>query len=334
MKNYIKIARPDHWIKNLFIVPGIIVAFLILGYQNNLAFYVRLIIGFLATCLISSANYVINEWLDAEFDQYHPVKRNRPVVTSNLKLSYVILEYVLLVIIGLGLSFFINYYFVLIELWLLIMGLLYNVKPFRTKDIPYLDVLSESVNNIIRLLLGWFLITNSFFPPFSILIGYWMCGAFLMSVKRYSEYRMIGDPKVAGLYRKSFLHYTEQSLLCSSLFYSMSATVFTSIFIIEYRLEYILALPFLIGLFLLYFRLSFKEDSVVQKPEKLYREKSLLIYLVVFIFVLFVLTFVDIPVMGQYFKMQLIQNPLEVPFHEELYRINEKTTLGLSGSPF
>lgn len=306
MKNYIKIARPDHWIKNLFIIPGIVVAFLVSGMDQSLHFMPRFIAGMLATCFISSANYVINEWLDADFDKYHPVKKNRPVVTAHLKLTYVMLEYAVLIVLGLGLSLYINTYFLLVEIWLLVMGFLYNVKPFRTKDIAYLDVLSESINNIIRLLLGWFIITNQFFPPASILIGYWMCGAFLMSVKRYAEYRMINDSVTAGLYRKSFRHYTEQSLLCSSLFYSMSATVFTSIFIIEYRIEYILALPMFIGLFVLYFYLSFKEDSVVQKPEKLYKEKSLLIYLLVFIILLFILTFVDIPVMSEYFKMQIL----------------------------
>lgn len=306
MKNYIKIARLDHWIKNLFIIPGIIVAFLIIGRQINISFAIRFILGMLATCFISSANYVINEWLDADFDKYHPVKKNRPVVTSNLKFSYVMLEYILLILLGLGCSLFINPYFVLVEIWLLIMGILYNVKPFRTKDIPYIDVLSESINNIIRLLLGWFIVTDHFLPPLSILIGYWMCGAFLMSVKRYAEYKMINDPVTAGLYRKSFRYYSEKSLLCSSLFYSMSATVFTAIFIIEYRIEYVLALPMLIGLFVLYFYLAFKEDSVVQKPEKLYKEKSLLIYLIAFVFLLFLLTFIDIPVMEQYFKMQLL----------------------------
>ena len=69
MINYIKIARPDHWIKNLFIVPGIAVAFLIVGVPSIPDLVLRFIIGFLATCMIASANYVINEWLDAEFDK-------------------------------------------------------------------------------------------------------------------------------------------------------------------------------------------------------------------------------------------------------------------------
>ena len=73
MKNYIKIARPDHWIKNLFIVPGVAIAFLLTGVPQISGLILRFILGFMATCLIASANYVINEWLDAEFDKYHPV---------------------------------------------------------------------------------------------------------------------------------------------------------------------------------------------------------------------------------------------------------------------
>lgn len=306
MRSYVKIARVDHWVKNLFIIPGLVVAYLLVDVELDFALGFRFLIGLLATCFISSANYVINEWLDADFDQYHPIKKNRPVVTQNLRFSYVMLEYFLLILLGIGLSFCINTYFLFTEVWLLVMGVIYNVKPFRTKDIPYVDVLSESVNNIIRLLLGWFIVTSGFIPPVSIMIAYWMCGAFLMSVKRYSEYRMIHDPETAGRYRKSFRHYTEKSLLCSSIFYSMCATVFTSIFIIEYRIEYVLALPMMIGLFILYFYLSFKEDSVVQKPEKLYQEKALLYYLLFFSILLFLLTFVDIPPLEEYFRMQRI----------------------------
>ena len=29
MKNYIKIARPDHWVKNAFILPGVVIAILL-----------------------------------------------------------------------------------------------------------------------------------------------------------------------------------------------------------------------------------------------------------------------------------------------------------------
>lgn len=295
MKNYIKIARPDHWVKNAFILPGVAIAILLTDFVFTPDVIIRFILGFMATCFIASANYVINEWLDAEFDKYHPTKKYRPVVSENMKLSLVLTEYALLIILGVVLSCFVGRVFLYMELWLLIMGVLYNVKPVRTKDIPYLDVLSESINNMIRLLLGWFIITQEYQPPSSILIGYWFAGAFLMATKRFAEYRMIGDPSVAGLYRKSFAHYTETSLLVSSFFYAMCATFFIGVFMIKYRMEYIIAMPFVFGLFCFYLYIAFKPDSAVQKPEKLYKEKSLLAYIAILVIILVILTFVDIP---------------------------------------
>ena len=148
---YIKIARPDHWVKNVFIMPGLVLALILIHMPDNWgSFLIKLGAGFFATCLIASANYVINEWLDAEFDQYHPTKKNRPVVSQNMKFSLVMAEYAVCIVLGLGLSIAVNIPFLLTELWLLLMGVLYNVKPVRTKDIVYLDVLSESINNMIR----------------------------------------------------------------------------------------------------------------------------------------------------------------------------------------
>lgn len=295
---YIKIARPDHWVKNAFIVPGLVLALILIEMPEDWgAFAVKLAAGFFATCFIASANYVINEWLDAEFDKYHPTKKSRPVVSQNMKFPLVMAEYAVCIALGTGLSLLVNIPFLLTEVWLLVMGVLYNVKPARTKDIVYLDVLSESVNNMIRLLLGWFIVCEDVYPPSSILVGYWMAGAFLMAVKRYAEYRMIGDPKLAGSYRKSFAKYTEASLLCSSFFYALCATFLIGIFLLKYRIEYIVAIPVLFFLFCYYLYIAHKPDSAAQKPEKLFREKKLMVLVAVLIVLFAVLTVVDIPIM-------------------------------------
>ena len=296
MKKYIKIARPDHWVKNAFILPGIVIAFLLTDYSISVSqFVMRFICGFIATCFIASANYVINEWLDAEFDKFHPTKKYRPVVSENMKFSLVMLEYAICIVLGVGFSLLVNIPFLVVKLILLFMGVVYNVEPLRTKDIVYLDVISESVNNMLRLLLGWFIVSDSLIPPSSILIGYWFAGAFLMATKRFAEYRMIGDPEKAGLYRKSFKYYTEVKLLVSSFFYAMCATFFIGVFMIKYRMQYILGMPLIFGLFCFYLAIAFKPDSAAQKPEKLYKEKSLLIYLLILVVVLIALTFIDIP---------------------------------------
>ncbi len=298
LMNYVKIARPDHWIKNVFIMPGLVLAIILMGKPEDMvSFIIKLIAGFLATCFIASANYVINEWLDAEFDKYHPTKKHRPVVSQNMKFSLVMVEYAICIVIGMGLSLLINLPFVLTELWLLVMGVLYNVKPIRTKDIVYLDVLSESINNMIRLMLGWFIICENVWPPSSIMVGYWMAGAFLMAVKRYAEYRMIGNPQIAGSYRKSFARYTEATLLCSAFCYALFATFLIGIFLLKYRIEYIIAIPVLFFMFAYYLYIAHKPDSAAQKPEKLFREKKLMVLVGITVILFAVLTIVDIPMM-------------------------------------
>ena len=89
MKDYIKIARVDHWIKQLFIVPGMIFAIFLVKDVNLASVIPDIILAFISTCFVASANYVINEWLDAEFDKFHPTKKNRPVVSGNLKFHWV-----------------------------------------------------------------------------------------------------------------------------------------------------------------------------------------------------------------------------------------------------
>ena len=295
VRKYVRIMRLDHWIKQLFILPGLIAAALLTKSPLNQALILRLCAGFFATCLIASANYVINEWLDAEFDKYHPTKKYRSVVSEGVDGRIVWLLWGCLSVFGFALSLAVNIPFLIMCVWLWVMGLLYNVKPFRTKDIPVLDVLSESINNAIRLLMGWFIASGSTVPPSSLLLGYWMAGAFLMATKRFAEYRMINDKALAGSYRKSFKYYSETSLLLSSFFYAMCSVFFVGIFLIKYRIELVLLMPFLIGLYSYYFYLSFAQDSAVQKPEKLFREKGLMLYCLGIMILFTVLMIVDIP---------------------------------------
>ncbi len=308
LKPYLKIARFDHWIKQLFILPGVWIALIMTEKSagNTVWFLRQLLLGLLATSLAASANYVINEWLDAEFDKYHPVKKYRPAVTEGLNPKFIYSEYVIFLLLALAISFCINLPVFFTVLILLIMGILYNVKPIRTKDVPYLDVLSESVNNALRFAIGWFCIAEEFFPPLSFLMGYWMSGAFLMAAKRFAEYRMIGNPEQASLYRKSFGRYTELSLLLSSIFYGFLAVFFCGVFLIKYKIELLLAIPFICGLFCYYLSICYKPDSAAQKPEKLFREKGLMVYVVLLLVMILILFYIRIPHLDMFLRMDLV----------------------------
>jgi 4-hydroxybenzoate polyprenyltransferase len=304
MRKYLKIARFDHWIKQLFILPGVWLAWVMAEEQSG--FVWKIVLGLLATSLAASANYVINEWLDADFDKYHPVKKNRPCVTEGMNPALVYLEYAIFLLLALLAAWLINLPAFLSVAFLLVMGVLYNVKPARTKDVPYLDVLSESVNNALRFAIGWFCVTAAFYPPVSFVMGYWMAGAFLMAAKRFAEYRMIGDPAQAMLYRKSFAGYSETSLLLFAVFCGFLAVFFCGVFLIKYRIELLLIIPFVCGLFCYYLSICYKPDSAAQKPEKLFREKRLMVYVAVLLLMFLVLYYLRIPVLDTFLRTDLV----------------------------
>jgi 4-hydroxybenzoate polyprenyltransferase len=184
------------------------------------------------------------------------------------------------------------------------MGVLYNVPPARTKEWPYLDVLSESVNNPIRLLLGWFAMIPAQLPPASLMLAYWMVGAFFMAVKRYAEYRHIGDKETAAAYRHSFAHYTEDRLLLSLFFYAAASALFGGIFLIRYHIELILFVPLAAGMLTFYLKIGLRPNSPVQHPERLYREGPFMAYLTVCMGVFVLLLFTHIPVLHDWFGTQ------------------------------
>ncbi|KAA6463042.1 prenyltransferase [Acidobacteria bacterium AB60] len=310
LRAHIAIMRLDHSIKNLFVLPGIIVPLSLLPGHLDRRFLFRLVLAMTAVTLVACSNYVLNEVLDAPFDRLHPVKRNRPAALGLVVEPIAYGQWIVLMAAGVGLGLLISPRFASTALALWIMGCLYNVAPIRTKDVPYLDVLTESVNNPLRMLLGWYAVTSVLVPPVSLLISYWMIGCYFMALKRFSELSEIHNRTVAGAYRASFKHYTPESLLVSVLFYASASMLFLGAFIIRYRMELILGFPLVALTMAVYCKLSFKRGSAVQNPEKLYREPLLMASLAATVLMLAVLLFVRIPQLERFFMPTLPQSAL------------------------
>lgn len=301
---YVAIARIDHWFKNAFMALGVLLAFFYRPELWTPSSLVTLVGAFFITCIVASSNYVVNEVLDAPLDREHPTKRSRPAARGDIHNPTAIVLWGGLGALGMAAAFALNAPFGLSALALWVMGCLYNIPPVRTKEIAYVDVLSESVNNPIRLALGWFALVPDRLPPLSLVLAYWMVGAFFMATKRFAEYRSIGDPRRAARYRRSFAVYDEARLLASMVFYISACALFSGIFLVRYKLELILCVPFVAGFFALYVAVGLREDSPVQNPERLYRERGFFAY-AVGITVLFVtLMFLEIPSLYDWFGVE------------------------------
>jgi 4-hydroxybenzoate polyprenyltransferase len=300
LRDYLALARFDHVTKHIFVVPGIVLAYLLRGGPPHFP-VVPFALGLVTAIFIASANYVINEYLDREFDKHHPTKSSRRAVSRTLRGSLVKVEWAAFTFIGLSCAWYASKTMLVIGCIFALQGIVYNVPPLRSKDKAYLDVISESINNPLRLAIGWAIVDPTTLPPSSVILAYWFGGAFLMAAKRYSEYREIvgwHGNELLIRYRASFAGYSEVSLNISCFLYGLLSTFFFAIFLIKYRVEYLLVVPAIIALFGYYLALSTKPASSAQNPEKLFREPKLIALVVLLAGLFIVATYVDIPALS------------------------------------
>jgi len=274
---YLKICRIDHWLKNIFIVFGHAVA-LVLYFHLEITtdFVVNAALSLIPVCLIASSYYILNEILDAPFDAIHPLKKLRGIPAGKVKVPILWGIMAGLLVAGFGLAWllFPNRLYIITLAVLMGFALLYNIPPIRLKDKAFLDVISESINNPLRLLLGWFAVVpadETSMPPLSIILAWWFFGALLMTGKRYSEYRFIADDELSGKYRKSFQVYNEQRLIMAMICYACMFCFCTGVAMAVYDAlnNLVLIFPMIMFAVLAYFRQAMKESSARLEPEQL-----------------------------------------------------------------
>jgi decaprenyl-phosphate phosphoribosyltransferase len=290
--------RLGRWPRSLAIFSGVGAYYYlnreVISSTPLLWFLQQSLFAFLLTWAISTANYIVNEIADAPFDIHHPSKSQRPLVKGEIKKNLFIACGIILVFSSLSLAyFFFSFPLFLSLLALLVAGFLYNLKPIRTKDIPFLDSISESANNPVRFLIGWFAFSPShLFPPLSLLLTWWIFGNFLMIAKRLSEFRLLKDK--AEKYRSSLSRYTTKSLVFGAALSTIFFFVGYFIFAIYYRLQsFFYFSPFVFFYFFLIFWKTLKEKEALEEPERLFRHSKFAIYTLFLAFLFFLSFFID-----------------------------------------
>ena len=308
LRDYLRLARLDHVTKQVFILPGIVLAWLLRGAPDA-GVWLAIVLGVAAAVAIASANYVINEWLDRSFDAHHPEKSQRAAVQKPLEARRVYALYAGLLVAGLGLAAAVNGTVLALAAIFATAGIVYNVVPLRAKDRVFVDVLVESLNNPIRLALGWAMVDPTTLPPVSLMLGFWFGGAFLMNSKRLAEYRFIvatAGREVLVRYRRSFAGYSEPRLSVANLIYALLAGFCMAVFLIKYRIEYIVLFPFVTALFAEYYRLALLMGSPARSPERLFRARRLMLLSAATGVAFVVTTLVDMPALERLAEQHFI----------------------------
>lgn len=298
MTSYIHAMRLGRWPRSTAVFVGTAAFFFLHRESLETAaltwILLRCLFIFALTWAISTANYIINEIADAPTDVHHPTKRDRPLIRGEIHRGAFLMMGVVLSAAGLSCAWVLfsrPFFFSLLAL--LIAGFVYNIKPVRTKDIPFLDSISESANNPIRFLIGWFAFSSpDLFPPWSLLLCWWSFGNFLMVAKRLSEFRLLRDN--AGRYRRSLQRYSRRSLLIGM---ALSASVFfVTYFVFAQAVglqSFLFLSPLVMIYFFIFFRKTLREREVMEEPEKLLMHPAFAAYTLLMVIAYFLAFLLD-----------------------------------------
>lgn len=173
MKNYIKLMRPKHYLKNALVFAPL---FFDLNIGNR-ALLLKAVLGTIAFCLISSVVYIINDINDLEKDRNSDKKKLRPLAAGTVSIPAAVILACCLTIIVLIIEYTLKW----IGIGWLVAYLVINIfYSFGMKNIPLIDVLILTAGFCLRLLYGAN-ITN-------IDISFWIC----MTVISLSFYMGLG----------------------------------------------------------------------------------------------------------------------------------------------
>ncbi len=291
---YVSSLRLERWPRSLTILPGVVTAFLLIPESARPSIDARLaagvVLSFLLTWAISTVNYIVNEITDAPNDAHHPAKMHRPLVTREINRTILVAAGLTMVAVSTLLAFLVfEWRFVAALLSLLLQGILYNVRPVRMKEIPYVDSTLESANNPIRFLIGWYVLSDSFPPP-SLLLSWWAFGNFLMVGKRVAEKKFLTQEQSAA-YRLSLKRYSLEGLIAFMVFNSLAFLSAYAWFALEYR-RYVLlyVLPCILFYLIFFIYKSIRDRDAAEEPEKLLKNPYFAFY-TLFLVVLLILAF-------------------------------------------
>ena len=200
MPPLIKLLRPHQWLKNSFVLVG-----LLFGHAwHDSDKIMQALLAFAAFCLLSSAVYIFNDFLDRNADRLHPLKRQRPLASGTVSISAALVLMTICLAAGLCLAFGTSR-----APWVFLLYIAINIAyTMGLKRVVLLDVFLIASGFMLRLFAGT--IGIGIAPSQWLLLCGLMLTLFLGFAKRRAELSAL--PEDAASHR-SVLEYYSVALL-------------------------------------------------------------------------------------------------------------------------
>jgi len=145
--DFVRLARPEQYVKNLFIFLPLFFAYKLTDVSRFLA----CLLSFVAFCLLASAVYVLNDIRDISSDCLHPNKRNRPLASGRISPKQGKWFGLMLILMSMSFWYFIKMPAVLIFIVYFTLNCFYSL---WLKHIAVVDVTCIAIGFVLRVLIG------------------------------------------------------------------------------------------------------------------------------------------------------------------------------------
>lgn len=275
---YLKLIRVYQWYKNVVIFLPVF----FIGQMLNISVLIDVFIGMIALCLVSSANYVINDIIDAKKDRLHPEKKYRPIASGKVG----IFEAIIIAIIMLGLAVYVAYGFGLLflasVLFLFVSTTLYTI---YFKNEPILDVIAIAVNFVVRAVSGAFIL-KAMISPWLILCPFFLA-LFLAVGKRDADLKVL---KGNATKHKEVLKYYDLQTTNGLMIISTTCLIISySLYAFSKTAWLLLTLPFAIYSIYRYYSLVNQGSEIARNTEKIYRDWRLMCAIIFWAIITFII---------------------------------------------
>jgi 4-hydroxybenzoate polyprenyltransferase len=200
---YVRLLRPQQWIKNLFVFAGLVFG----GKLLDASAVVAAVLGFFCLSLVSSHIYVLNDIHDRQEDLLHPRKRLRPIAAGLVSVPAALAVAVVLLVLGLGGAFWLDRGFFLCAAAYLVLQFAYTG---WLKHAVILDVISIALGFVLRAVAGAVLV-HVLISPWLVICTFTLC-LFMGFSKRRCELNTLAQNGGAGQHRRTLAVYTPDLL--------------------------------------------------------------------------------------------------------------------------
>ncbi len=202
----LRIMRPLHWTKNVFVFAALIFGKKLLGSKDEVLWAVGSAVGaFLCFCLAASAIYIFNDILDRKTDALHPKKCNRPIAAGIVPIPAATVLSFVCAAGAIAFSYLLTPGLTVIIVAYILLMALYSLS---LRTVMILDCVVIAVGFCLRAIAGA-VVVHVFISPWLVICTFALC-LFLAFGKRRTEIAQLSENSEA--FRKTLGSYTPELL--------------------------------------------------------------------------------------------------------------------------